>query len=283
MQVLLAVIVDLYHFLLGLFVRKQPEVIAPAPLTLPLVNEPRLLSPLHPATTVLPTPQAELVDAPQTAVPFQRSGVTVIALNATTLHHDPTEAFDNVVATLSYATPVSEIRRSGRWLYVETHGKTGWVLADAVADEKDVLPQFSLGHAYEATHGETIKLRTYIGDQFQGARAGVPLTGVEYVTYRLLRAGREIIWPQAYNRLPGTWQRKLRGLRGVHIDVMPHTGSVMEYIIDDVGYVAYVERVAPDLKIVVTGIGLTNESQYTEQTMDHGVWRELRPVFIQVT
>ena len=109
------------------------------------------------------------------------------------------------------------------------------------------------------------------------------LQGVEYVTYRVMQAGRAVPWGESWGRIAGTWQRKLRGVRGVRIDVSPRTGSIMEYIIDDVGYIAYVERVSPDLKITITGVGLTHEGQYTEQVMDHTIWRELRPVFITVS
>ncbi len=282
MQVLLAVVADLYHFFRDFFLNRKEVVVTPVTLPLPGPTEQRLLSPLHPATMVVPAAAPE-PEAPAATPSWSRTGGLLVATASASLHHDPTEAFDNVVAHLPYATGVSEVRRSGRWLLVEASGQTGWVLADAVAPEHEVMPQFTRGHVYDASHGETAKLRACIQDSFQGARAGVPLSGVEYVTYRLLRAGRVLPWPQTYNRLAGTWQRKLRGVRGVHIDVLPHTGSVMEYIIDDVGYVGYVERVAPDLKIVVTGIGLTNESQYTEQTLDHSLWRELRPVFIQVS
>jgi hypothetical protein len=234
---------------------------------------------------VLPNrvPQSVVSSALPLAAAWPKSVPSRIGGAGTLLHHDPTMAFDNVLATLPYATVVTEVRRSGRFVLVETPVGIGWVLTDAVLEEIHVLPQFKLGYTYDAEQSEVRKLRSSIGDCFSGQLAGVALMGVEYVTYKLKQAGRTIAWPQTYNRLAGTWQRKLRGVRGIHIDVLPHTGSVMEYIIDEVGYVAYVEKVAPDLKITVSGIGLTHESQYTEQVLLHNVWRELRPVFIQVS
>ncbi len=283
MQVLLAVIADLYHFIRSFiaspYVHTETEVV----LDLPAPVGKQLLSPLHPATVVLPAPVAETATVARARVSWSGSERSLTAVLHAALHRDPTEAFDNVLVTLPYATAVTEVRRNGRWVLVEALSHTGWVLADTVLPEAQVLPQCKIGYTYGAEHSESRKLRNYIADSFSGDRSGAPLMGVEYVTYKLKRAGRTIAWPESFNRLPGTWQRKLRGVRGIHIDVMPHTGSVMEYIIDDVGYVAYVEKVAPDLKISVSGIGLTNESQYTEQVLPHSVWRELRPVFIQVS
>jgi surface antigen len=117
---------------------------------------------------------------------------------------------------------------------------------------------------------------------FLGAATQLPLSGVEYVTYRLYQAGRKIVWPEHWGRVAGSWQRKLRGVKGVRMDVLPHTGAVMEYIIDDVGFVAFVEAVSPANRITISGIGLVHEGQYTEERLEHATWRELRPVFISV-
>jgi hypothetical protein len=283
MQVLLAVIADLYQFIRSFVASPQKPVEPEARLDLPAPAGKQLLSPLHPATVVLPAPSLDTATVTPVRTSWSGESTSRIAALEVPLHREPTEAFDNVLTKLPYGTVVTEVRRSGRWVLIEAASRTGWVLADVVLPEAEVLPQFKLGYAYDAPHGEVQKLRNSIADGFNGIGSCSPLMGVEYVTYKLKCGGRTIVWPETYNRLPGTWQRKLRGVRGIRIDVMPHTGSVMEYIIDDVGYVAYVEKVAPDLKITVSGIGLTNESQYTEQVLPHNVWRELRPVFIQVT
>lgn len=280
MRVLLAVIHDLYTFACS-FLQRSVTV----PKTVEAHTVPALAA--RPALTQLAAPDALPVLPVAGVLPTHASPQTVsqlvVAVGRAFLHRDPTEAFDNVEAELPYATAVVEVRRSGRWVLVEVRGQTGWVLSDQLAYEADILPQFRLGHIYDAQSPETEKLRAYIGDSFHGGKALLPLCDVEYVTYRLKRAGRSVPWPQSYNRIAGTWQRKLRGCRGVRIEVMPHTGAVMEYIIDDVGYVGYVEKVSPDLKITVSGVGLTHESQYTEQVLTHSLWRELRPVFIQLT
>jgi hypothetical protein len=205
-----------------------------------------------------------------------------IAVTEAFVYREPVAAFDAVLVRLPYATRVQVAKRSGRFVQVAAGVTMGWVDADSVASGAEVLPQLKRGVVYDAASTEAVRLRTCIADSFNGRESGSMLTGVEYVTYRLWQQARVIPWPVSYGRVAGTWQRKLRGVRGVHIDVMPRTGAIMEYILDEVGYLAYVEAVSPDLRIRVTGIGLTHEGQYTEQVFEHGHWRELHPVFIQV-
>ncbi len=279
MRILSAVILDLWYFLLSLFDSTRSarqtghQFILPAPAATA-----SLLPPLHPSVP----PKDDHDDAP--AITSVDTAVhAACILERVAVYHEPTVAFDNRVAVLHPGMSVAVGRRSGRFMHVRAGAVAGWVPAEAIGGEAATFPQFFRGRFYSAEDAETLKLRTFIDDDFLGGQTKTVLQGVEYVTYRIRQTGRMVPWVESWGRIAGTWQRKLRGIRGVRIDVFPHSGSIMEYIIDDIGYVAYVERVSPESTITITGVGLTHEGQYTEQVMDHALWRELRPVFIVVS
>lgn len=282
MRVLIAVILDLWQFCReSIFgakkeraaVRVEPtKLLPPVPVPLLLREE---LSALQKATILTPH-----TDATTHTFTGARQ---YIAVEGAALHTEPVVAFDNVRSRLPYGTPVSVSKRSGRWAHVTTsNGVVGWILGEELEEATSIFPQFSLGKTYDALNPETIKLRRCIEDQFQAGACTLPLGGAEYVTYRLWHTHYALPWPTPCGRVLGTWHRKLRGVRGVHLDVMPRTGSIMEYIVDEVGYVAFIESVTPDLRIKISAFGLTFEGQYSEQTMTHEDWRELHPVFIGV-
>jgi hypothetical protein len=281
MEVLLAVMKELWTFtvteLFGAAKRvTQPKTLLPRTGQILQIAMPQ-------AATFLPaqTPSSPI------PLPSQQTALSAASLRivipTACVRKEPVVAFDNVMSTLSYGTSVHVDKRSGRFVQISSGAVSGWIETDALKTQTEVLPQFQLGKLYDAYNPETIKLRLCINDGFGGLLCDSLLTGVEYVTYRLWQQSRVLPWQATYGRVPGTWQRKLRGVRGVRIDIMPHTGSIMEYILDDVGYVAYVDTVSPDLRIKVTGISLTNEGQFTEQVLDHAIWREFHPVFIVLT
>ena len=275
MRVLLAVLVDLWEF----FISVLPRPFAPAPLVsslpLPLLTsaptlalglaEPMVLPP------VLTEPLAERADWYTTTPTACRS--------------EPVQGFDNQLQRLPYGTAVALCKRRGRWAQIQLRsGLVGWVLVDELAPAAAVLPTPRIGRVYDDPRDPLVQqLRRCIGDPFGTAATEQPLLGVEWVTFALWRSGRVIAWPQEYGRVAGSWQRKLRGVPGIHIDVVPSAGAIMEYVIEEVGYVAYVETVTADLEIVLSAVGLTHEGQYTEMRLAHADWREFHPVFIQVT
>jgi hypothetical protein len=146
-----------------------------------------------------------------------------------------------------------------------------------------VFPQLHESVVFDASNAQTQKLRLCIRDQFCGAKTESMLTDAEYVTYMLSRKGRSITWGTERPRVAGTWQRKLRGCSGIHIGIMPKIDAVMEYIIEDVGHLAYVETVFSDGSITITSLGLFEEGMYTSLMMQKSEWIELRPVFIETT
>lgn len=279
MHTLLAVLGDLLQFLLGLvFTRTQPsQAIGSVPVL--------TLAPKPVVSLLSESPRPALLSEASvpTAVPAPAGGAAsrYVVAYATPLYADPTIAFDNVLRHLPCGTAVTEGLRSGRFVAVSLEdGSAGFVLEEALLPAHAVLPALTRGHRYLADAPQTVAIRQYLADPFGAGRAGLPLTPEEYVTYRLSQSGCVLPWPVSHGRIAGTWARKLRGVAGVHIGVEPRTGAVMEYIIDDVGFLAYLERVSPDLTITVVGIGLTFEAQFTEQVLKERDWRELRPLFL---
>ncbi len=199
------------------------------------------------------------------------------------LYADPTIVFDNMVRTVPYAQPVRLLQLQGRWAQIRFDDTVGWILKDALCSAaRDVFPEFSPHEVYTADHPQTIKLRAYIKDEFGGAQGMFPLTPEEYVYYKLLQKRHHIHWDGERSRLAGTWQRKLKGKMGIYSHVQPKTESAMEYIVDDMGYIAFVEAVFPDKSIKISQILPEGEAVYCEHTMLPEEWKELRPVFITV-
>jgi len=191
-------------------------------------------------------------------------------------------AFDSVVATLKYGQSLSILNSSNRWYEVDYNGQKGWILRDSVTIN-NIHPIFKYGQTYDSSSKETAKLRSYIEDAFAGNVVDVPLTDVEYVTYRLLKKGRSIAWGNLRPRTAGLWQNLLRGQEDVHMSIVPKTDSIMEYISeDDVGHIVYVDAVFPDESILISEIGFPDLGQYSERTLLKDEWREFRPVFIDV-
>lgn len=200
------------------------------------------------------------------------------------LYVEPVVSFDSIVRKLSYGELVFVQKLGGRWAYIKIDGREGWIFKDALREQAaDVFPAFTNEVAYDAEDAQTKKLRLCIGDMFNAEEALVPLTDAEYVTYKLQKRGRNIPWAEERPRTQGTWQKKLRGRSGVHIGIKPKTDSIMEYIIEDQGHLCYVEAVFPDDSIKISSVGIYQEGVFTESMLQKDAWRELRPVFIEIT
>jgi hypothetical protein len=199
------------------------------------------------------------------------------------LYVDPTVAFDTATASLAYGELVHVIKLGGRWAHVQVTEREGWILKDALCEKaSDVFPELQEETVYDQGHTETSKLRLCIDDQFGGERAQSVLTDVEYVTYMLKGKGRHVVWSSLRPRIAGTWQKKLRGTEGIHISIVPKTDTVMEYVVDDVGHLCYVEVVSPDESIKISSVGMFEEGKYTSIAIPKAEWIELHPVFIEV-
>ncbi len=223
-----------------------------------------------------PTPVSSAVSL-HTGEQYYIGGVDVY------MYTDPVVAFDNALCRLPYAQGVRLLRLQGRWAQVRFSDTVGWILKDSLSTSAaNVLPQLTSGEQYDAAHPETKKLRACIEDEFHAGRNGFSLTAEEYVTYRLVRRHKRIPWRMQRSRLAGTWQRKLKGTKGVYMHVQPKTDSVMEYVLDDVGYLAFVEAVYPDNSIKIAQVYTDDNARYEERTLSVEDYREYTPVFIAV-
>ena len=193
--------------------------------------------------------------------------------------------FDSVIDILSYGTAVTVIGYQGRFASVNRSNITGWVLKDDLTPNKlDVWPELMSGSVYDATHLETKKVRLLINDTFGAGKLQLPLQAGEYITLRLASEHRVIPWTKKRPRDAGSWAALLRGVKGMYIGIAPKTDSIMEYTSEDgQGRLGYVEGVTPELAITITAVGEGESGRYTVKTMSAEVWRELRPVFIEVT
>lgn len=228
------------------------------------------------ASTTEPSDTSSVSDGP-----FDRAYVCVKTAQVYAL---PTKTFDGVIMTLEYAQVVGVLNKQGSWVHVSFGEVRGWISRDDLSDSLAALqPQWQVNELYAPDHPGTKALRLCIEDEFNAKAIFVPLQDVEYVSYQLRRKNRFIDWPKERPRIAGTWQRLLRGVRGVHIGITPKTESVMEYIYEDnTGHVAFVESVFPDGSIAISEVGYPTEGVYTTRTLSRDECKELRPVFIEV-
>lgn len=199
--------------------------------------------------------------------------------------YSPHMDFDAVIDTLPFGTAVTVIGYQGRYASVNRSNITGWVLKDDVTPQKsEVWPELMSGVVYDASHEDTKKIRLLINDTFGAGVLQLPLQAGEYINLRLKSEHRTIPWTKKRPRVAGSWATLLRGVKGVYIGVVPKTDSIMEYQREDgEGRLGYVEGVTPELAITISNVGEGESGRYTIKTMSAEVWRELRPVFIEVT
>ncbi len=281
MQILFAVIADLFQFacttLFGsFFVKKKLDE-----ENIHIHNKFSSQLSLLPEVTEVHKHTSSIIE--QQSALFVQGEEYFIGVFEALVYVDPVIAFDTVCIKLPYSEQVHLQKIGGRWAYIKTSYVHGWVLKDSLAEKAlDIFPQFEANVTYDDENTETHKLRLCIADMFEGEATKSILTDVEYVTYMLKRKGITIAWPVDRPRIAGTWQKKLRGAKGIHIGIFPKTDSVMEYVQDDVGHVCYVEAVFPDQSITISSIGTFGEGFFSESMLQKDEWKELRPVFIEV-
>lgn len=255
-------------------------------------NAPALWSPIAPpaitpqTTRSAPKPSPTPTPKPVTALapPTEKDSGYVFS-DMTFVYVLPTRMFDGVLAELPFGTSFQIVGSQGKWLEISHEDIRGWVHRDDVTRTKEQLtPQFIEGEQYTYDHPETEKLRTALHDQFHAEAFDLPLTDIEYVTYKLESNNQRIAWPVERPRAAGTWQRLLKGVPGVHQGISPKTGAVIEYInSDNTGHVAYIEAVYPDASIFISEVGYPEEGRFHERTLTKDEWIELRPVFIEIS
>lgn len=294
------VIVDLFWFSLGkdtpepvvlLGVREEIKTLPPRPNPLP---EYLLASPPEKEEMISRIPQKRehsvptniLAQTPISMSPLHAPVVMYVNnLVGAALYTAPQQEYDGIVELVPYGTAVSVVGYQGRYASVLRSLVTGWIVKDNLVSEKNtVWPQFVVRQEYLSPAADTIKLRALLLDNFGAGILNLPLQAGEYVSFRLLQDHRTILWPALRPRMPGTWQTMLRGVSGIHATITPKTDSIMEWRNEEnEGRLAYIESVSPDNTISLSLVGLREAGLYETLTLSEEKWRELRPVFIEVT
>ncbi len=196
---------------------------------------------------------------------------------------NPTMEFDGVIDTLTYGSVITITGMKGRFAHIFADSYDGWILRDDISDQaSEVYPVFVVGEENTIDDPNTIRLRAFINDEFGGGRIEYALQAGEYILYRLMRRGVHVAWPSERPRVPGRWHIILKGVTGVHVIVVPKTGSIMEYVMEQgIGHLAYVESVAPDGTIHVSEANHPNDGIYNERHLSREEWLSYRPVFIE--
>jgi hypothetical protein len=198
------------------------------------------------------------------------------------LYRNPTIEFDGQIATIPYGEMVMMREARGRFFRATWNKEEGWILREDVVDRAaHVYPEFKIGEENHADSPNTAHVRAILGDTFGLSRSSFPLQAGEYVLYRLWRKGVHPSWPGTRPRVPGLWHALLKGTQGVHVGVVPKSGSVIEYMMNnEAGHVAYVEAVFPDDTITISEANYPDFGIYNERELTMAEWKELKPVFI---
>lgn len=194
------------------------------------------------------------------------------------------KSYDSCLKILYYGDAVTVVSFQGNYAQIQKGKDIGWVEKDVLQNRKEnVWPTFSIGSWYDSNHEMTKRTRQLIQDEFFAGGASLPLQSAEYITVELLKDNRRINWSQGFNRLPSRWHQMLRGVLGVHITIHPTTESVMEWTNEDgVGRLAYVREVQPDNTLRIEGIGILEDGIFESVILPEALWREWRPVFIEI-
>jgi hypothetical protein len=300
MRILFAVIDDLYTFALQGIASFIPLSDTPDETVSVTQGVEPLLLPARESHDMLTAPQRPshpphsfkaLKEITHTAIPVrerileEKNTVMYAGSIDVPLYTRPTQEFDGVMSTITYGDMVMVLEQAGRFMHVAHDGREGWVLREDLVDRAAyVYPEFVIGEKNELDDPNTIRTRAMIKDLFGGSRVEFPLQAGEYVVYRLLRKGIHIMWPETRPRVPGMWHSFLKGMIGVHISISPKTGTVMEYTLpEEIGHVAYVEAVFPDETITISETNFPDSGIYNERVLTRDEWKELTPVFIQIS
>lgn len=194
------------------------------------------------------------------------------------------EDFDGVIMTYPYGVAVTVVSFFGRYARVLRQETVGWVLKDDLTQNKSLVwPALRTAVRYESNNDITQKIRLVIADTFRAGALNLPLQAGEYILYRLRLDNRVIDWPSIRPRLPGYWQKVLRGNTAIHIGITPKTDTIMEWFTGDRdGKLAYVEKVFPDGTIELSVVGNESPGEFNILKLPESQWRELHPVFIEL-
>ena len=282
MRILLAVIEDLYTFAVGTLLGwrpagiTEPRLLPSSRIGVPISAEEDVAL----ATAVRGTKPVEVLAEPRLLV--ERT-VAYCAQEGVVMRETP-EPESTPVGRLSYGEMVMVLETGMERTKVATNGTKGYVPTALLArSAAEVYPDFEIGKEYGPHAAATVRLRTFIKDEFAATLAALPLSSHEYAYYRLLRRGARIAWPDIRPRTPGSWAAILATAERVIVSHEPQPGAVMEYLLAEArGHLAYVEEVFADGSIKISEADWPDRGIYNERVLVEGEWKALQPSFIVV-
>ena len=279
MQVVRDVTVDLWNFLrteVGARPQSQSESLSPPVVPSPAGYARELLtvadlveSPVEPVAVPNNLPVATAAaEVPATQPHAAVHGQMYVAYPDTPCHLRPAMVRDTLIGMLAYGDAVQVLSQRDDWVRISASAVEGWVERFALTPHlDDIFPTFAVGEEYDAEHPETIKLRTYINDEFGSRLVRAPLLNSEYVWYQLCRANAAFSWPPIRPRTPGRWREILRTEPTVHAGTVPLTGGVMEYTdAAGIGHVYMVDAVTPEESVHVSGFTGADDGVFVRPT-----------------
>lgn len=143
--------------------------------------------------------------------------------------------------------------------------------------------QFAKGEAYLVDHSTVKKLRELIGDEFGLGKSGDCLNCTEYVQFRVKqKLSIDIKWPPDRPRNGGKWASifeknnlyKISDSPKVNCAVSFTTGISSNPAINEIGHVAFIEKVNDDGSIEISEANWPNQGKYNERRLEKWQWQD---------
>ena len=179
----------------------------------------------------------------------------------------------------------------GPWLKVRIGRTEGWIHGDYVTEEKPAGKKISKGaRSIEFKKGiphlvndEITKvIREIIDDEFNLGKAGYNLNCTEYVQYCVKeKLGIDIDWPVKSGRNGGKWASIFKKYNKYKILGQPKTNCAICFTdgissdskINEVGHVAFVEKVCPNGTVSISEANWPRNGIYNERSIPKEKWK----------
>lgn len=186
----------------------------------------------------------------------------------------------------------------GPWIKVKVGNTEGWVHADYVMEgtekpePKAAAKGFTIGVPNLWTDAQTIHVRETIGDEYGcGKEKGASLQCTEYVTYRAqTKLGVTISWPVKSGRNGGKWGSIFQKYGTYAVAAAPTEAAAMSFTtgisgdpkVNEIGHVAFVEKVFPDESIKISEANWPRNGMYNERILTKQDWKnKYKAQFVQ--
>lgn len=147
----------------------------------------------------------------------------------------------------------------------------------------EIVLQFTKGDAHLADNTIVKKIRELIGDEFSLGKTGDCLNCTEYVQFKIKQTlGIDIKWPPDRPRNGGKWASifeknnlyKILNVPKINCAVSFTTGISNNPEINEVGHVAFVEKINEDESIEISEANWPNQGKYNERRLEKWQWKD---------